>query len=128
MEPEVDKGWLSNRFADFFYLLHVSVTFFCAFAWLGPYEGMWWGVFILYGATEVLWLFRDEYCILTDAEQWFRGIPKADSHLDQSFIRRLFNLILRRDIQPENAVTLTRVWGRVGWLVATARLFVPGVP
>ena len=128
MEPEGDAGWFNNRIADFFYLLHVSITFYLAFAWLGPYEWMWWGVFILYGAAEIQWLLRDDYCILTDAERKFRGIPRPDSHLDQNFIRRLFNLLLRRDIRPENASRLTRVWGRIGWVVATGRLFVPGMP
>jgi hypothetical protein len=124
LEAASATGWLNNRIADFFYLLHVAITFFCALAWLGPYEWMWWGVFILYGATEILWLLRDNYCIITDLEGHFRGIPRPDSHLDQNFIRRLIQLTVRLDVQPENARKLTRVWGRIGWLVATARLFV----
>ena len=97
---------------------------FCAFAWLGPFEWMWWGVFILYGATEVLWLLRDDYCIITDIERYFRGIPRPDTHLEQNFIRRLIATIFRIDISPENAKLLTRTWGRLGWLIATLRLFV----
>jgi len=81
-------------------------------------------VFVLYGVTEILWLLRDDYCIITDIERYFRGVPRPESHLDQNFIRRLIRTLLRRDIQPESARKLTRVWGRIGWLVATVRLFV----
>ena len=98
MEPDGDTGWLNNRIGDLFYLLHVWITIFCAFAWLGPFEWMWWGVFILYGATEILWLLRDDYCIITDIERYFRGIPRPDSHLEQNFIRRLIATIFRIDI------------------------------
>ena len=124
MEPDGDTGWLNNRIGDLFYLLHVGITLFCAFAWLGPFEWMWWGVFILYGATEILWLLRDDYCIITDIERYFRGIPRPDSHLEQNFIRRLIATIFRIDISPENAKLLTRTWGRLGWAISTLRLFV----
>lgn len=117
-------GWLNNRIGDLFYLLHVGITLFCAFAWLGPYEWMWGGVFVLYGATEILWLMRDDYCIITDIERHFRGIPRPESHLDQNFIRRFIGSIFRINISPENARKLTRAWGRLGWLIATLRLFV----
>ena len=40
MDTAGETGWLNNKIADFFYLLHVSITFFCAFAWLGPHEWM----------------------------------------------------------------------------------------
>jgi len=124
LESTEDTGWLNNRIGDLFYLLHIWITVFCAFAWLGPFEWMWWGVFILYGATEILWLLRDEYCIITDIERYFRGIPRPETPLDQNFIRRLIATIFRIDISPENSRMLTRVWGRLGWLIATLRLFV----
>tara|TARA_B100000029_G_scaffold454571_1_gene481167 strand:- start:4002 stop:4379 length:378 start_codon:yes stop_codon:yes gene_type:complete len=124
LESTEDAGWLNNRIGDLFYLLHIWITVFCAFAWLGPFEWMWWGVFILYGATEILWLLRDEYCIITDIERYFRGIPRPETPLDQNFIRRLIATIFRIDISPENSRMLTRVWGRLGWLIATLRLFV----
>ena len=124
MEPDGDTGWLNNRIGDLFYLLHVGITLFCAFAWLGPAEWMWWGVFILYGATEILWLLRDDYCIITDIERYFRGIPRPDSHLELNFIRRLIATIFRIDISPENAKLLTRTWGRLGGAISTLRLFV----
>ena len=124
MEPTKNMGWLNNRIGDLFYLLHVWITLFCAFAWLGPDEWMWWGVFVLYGATEILWLMRDDYCIITDIERHFRGIPRPESHLDQNFIRRFIGSIFRINISPENARKLTRAWGRLGWLIATFRLFV----
>ena len=98
MELTEETGWLNNRIGDLFYLLHVAITLFCAFAWWGPEEWMWWGVFILYGATEILWLLRDDYCIITDIERYFRGIPRPESHLDQNFIRRLIATIFRIDI------------------------------
>ena len=124
MQSTEDTGWLNNRIGDLFYLLHIWITVFCAFAWLGPIEWMWWGVFILYGATEVLWLLRDDYCIITDIERNFRGIPRHDTHLEQNFIRRLIATIFRIDMRPESAKTLTRTWGRLGWLIATLRIFV----
>ena len=124
MEPTKDTGWLNNRVGDLFYLLHIAITLFCAFAWLGPDEWMWWGVFILYGATEILWMMRDDYCIITDMERHFRGIPRPESHLDQNFIRRLIGTIFRMEISPENAKMLTRACVRLGWLISTLRLFV----
>ena len=124
MESTEDTGWLNNRIGDLIYLLHLWISMICAFAWLGPFEWMWWGVFILYGATEVLWLLRDDYCIITDIERYFRGIPRPDTHLEQNFIRRLIATIFRIDMRPESAKTLTRTWGRLGWLIATLRIFV----
>ena len=84
MESTEETGWLNNRIGDLFYLLHVAITLFCAFAWLGPDEWMWWGVFILYGATEILWLLRDDYCIITDIERLDRvdNILHARLHTD----------------------------------------------
>ena len=89
---------------------------------------MLWGVIILYGSTEILWLTRSRYCILTDWERSLRGVPKPESVLEQNFVRRLSNLFLRTDITPEKATLLTRVWGRIGFLVAFIRLLGPPLP
>jgi len=123
-----ERSWLSHRMADGVYLLHTGITLFCGFAWLGPHDWMLWGVVILYGSTELLWVFRDSFCILTDLERNLRGVPKPDSVLGQNFIRRLLRLLFRIDINPELAMIITRAWGRIGFMVALARLFIPGVP
>tara|TARA_B100000929_G_scaffold56227_2_gene41967 strand:+ start:42 stop:455 length:414 start_codon:yes stop_codon:yes gene_type:complete len=123
-----ERSWLSHRMADGVYLLHTGITLYCAFAWLGPHDWMLWGVVIIYGSTEMLWLFRDSFCVLTDLERHLRGVPKPDSYLEQNFIRRLLLSLFHKDIAPDVAKTITRAWGRVGFLVASVRLFVPGVP
>ena len=120
------RSWLSHRIGDLFYLSHTVVTLWCAVLWLGPYRWMWWGVVILYAATEILWFFRGRFCILSDLERYFKGIPRPDDPLDQNFIRRLWNLLFRRDISSENAQILTRIWGRLGFTVAFARLYLSG--
>lgn len=121
------RSWVSHRMADGVYLLHVGITVFCGFAWLGPDDWMLWGVVILYGSTEFLWLFRDNYCILTDFERRLRGVPKPESFHDQNFIRRLILLLFRVDMKPAIVITITRSWGRVGFTVAFARLIIPGM-
>jgi hypothetical protein len=92
--------------------------------WAGPYEWMWWGVFILYGLTEILWFFRNEYCILTDIERWFRKVPRPESASQQNFIKRIVYQILRVDIEPEFARTITKIWGVSAWLIASLRIFI----
>ena len=44
-----ERNWLSHKIADGVYLLHTSITLYCAFAWLGPHDWMLWGVVIIYG-------------------------------------------------------------------------------
>ena len=80
----------------------------------------------MYGATEIIWFFRSRFCILSDLERHFKGIPRPDDPLDQNFVRRLWNLIFRSDISSESAQILTRVWGRFGFTVAIVRLYTGG--
>jgi hypothetical protein len=119
-----EVSWLNNRIADSFYLLHIFITFFCAIMWLGPYEWMWWGVFILYGMTEICWFFRDGYCILTDLERRFRNISRADTALDQNFIKRVLYQFFRINIDPLFASKMTKLWGLSGWIIASLRIFI----
>jgi hypothetical protein len=124
LKASVEVSWMNRRFADFFYFTHIFVTIFCGFMWIGPYEWMWWGVFILYGLTEILWFFRDSYCILTDIERYFRKVPRPDDASQQNFIRRLVKSFFGFDINPKNAQVFTRFWGRFGWAIASIRLFI----
>ncbi|GIS49402.1 MAG: hypothetical protein Ct9H90mP23_0740 [Methanobacteriota archaeon] len=48
-----ERSWLSTDRRFVLSLSHV-VTLWCAVLWLGPYQWMWWGVVILYAATEIL--------------------------------------------------------------------------
>ncbi|MDE0912891.1 MAG: hypothetical protein OR993_03065 [Candidatus Poseidoniales archaeon] len=124
-ESHEPRSWLNHRLADLVYLTHTVITIWVAIGWLGSEDWMLWGVIILYGSTEILWLTRSSYCILTDLERSLRGVPKPESVLEQNFVRRLFNLFLRTDITPEKAMLLTRIWGRIGFLVAFIRLLGP---
>ncbi len=126
-ESHEDRSWLSHRLADVVYLTHTIVTIWIAIGWLGTEDWMLWGVVILYASTEILWLIRSDFCILTDLERRFRGVPRPDSVLEQNFIRRLFNLFLRIDITPERSYILTRTWGRLSFVIASMRLagFIP---
>ena len=121
-----ERSFFSHRIGDLFYLSHIIVTLWCAILWLGPYQWMWWGVVILYSATEILWLFRGGFCILSDLERYFKGIPRPDDPFDQNFIRRLWNLFFRKDITSESAHFLTRAWGGFGFTVAIIRLYSSG--
>ena len=112
-ESHEPRSWLNHRLADLVYLTHTVITIWVA---------------ILYGSTEILWLTRSRYCILTDWERSLRGVPKPESVLEQNFVRRLSNLFLRTDITPEKATLLTRIWGRIGFLVAFIRLLGPPLP
>ena len=78
--------------------------------WIGPYEWMWWGVLILYGLTELLWFFRDGYCILTDIERYFRQVPRPDNATEQNFITRLLKSFFGFEINPRSAQIFTRFW------------------
>ncbi|GIS49459.1 MAG: hypothetical protein Ct9H90mP23_1310 [Methanobacteriota archaeon] len=69
---------------------------------------------------------RGRFCILSDLERHFKGIPRPDDPLDQNFVRRLWNLLFRRDISSEKAQVLTRIWGRIGLTVALVRLYLSG--
>ncbi len=117
-------SWLDNRIADFLYLLHLCLTLFCAVMWMGPYEWMWWGVFIIYGTTEICWFFRDGYCILTDLERKFRKIPRADTPIEQNFIKRIFQRFLNIEIDALFAAKITKFWGLTGWIIASIRIFI----
>ena len=92
--------------------------------WIGPYEWMWWGVFILYGLTEILWFFRDGYCILTDIERYFRKVPRPSDAAGQNVIKRLLEQIFNLDVDPKAAQIFTRYWGLMGWSIASLRLFI----
>ena len=105
-------------------LSHRGYTLVCC-TWLGPISGCG-GSCHSYAATEILWFFRGRFCILSDLERYFKGIPRPDDPLDQNFVRRLWNLLFRRDISSENAQILTRIWGRLGFTVAFARLYLSG--
>lgn len=124
MQTSVEVSWINRRLAELFYTTHVFVTFFCGFMWIGPYEWMWWGVLILYGLTEILWFFRDGYCILTDIERYFRKVPRPDNATEQNFITRLVKSFFGFEINPRDAQIFTRFWGRFGWTIATIRLFI----
>jgi len=124
LETSLEVKWINNRIADIFYLLHFFVTIFCGIMWIGPYEWMWWGVFILYGLTEILWFFRDGYCILTDIERYFRKVPRPNDAAGQNFLKRLMKEIFNLDIDPKAAQIFTRYWGLMGWSIASIRLFI----
>ena len=124
MSSETEISWINNRIADIFYLVHLFITIFCAFMWIGPYKWMWWGVFILYGLTEFCWFIRDGYCILTDMERKFRKIPRADNPLGQNYIKRILNQFLKLDIDPVVASKIAKTWGITGWFVASLRIFI----
>ena len=125
-ENWLERSWLSHRIGDLFYISHTVVTLWCAILWLGPHQWMWWGVIILYSATEILWFFRSQFCILSDLERYFKGVPRPEDPLNQNFIRRLWYLFFRREISTETAYILTRVWGRLGFSVAIIRLYMGG--
>tara|TARA_B100000029_G_C17515777_1_gene938006 strand:- start:570 stop:974 length:405 start_codon:yes stop_codon:yes gene_type:complete len=117
------KSWVSHRIADCIFAIHMFITLFCGFAWLGPHDWMLIGVLIIYGSIELMWYFRDSFCILTDLERGLRGVPKPDSVLDQNFIRRVVKLLFRVDLEPRALILFTRSWGRFGFIVAFSRLF-----
>jgi len=117
------KSWMSHRVADCIYVIHIAIILFCGFAWMGPYDWMLIGVVIIYGLIELMWHYRDSYCILTDLERGLRGVSKPESGLDQNFIRRLVKVLFRVDLDPRNLIIFTRAWGRFGFVVAISRLY-----
>lgn len=124
MQTSVEVSLINRILAELFYSIHIFVTIFCGIMWIGPYEWMWWGVLILYGLTEILWFFRDGYCILTDIERYFRKVPRPENATGQNFITRLLKSFFGLEIEPKKAQIFTRYWGRLGWSIAAMRILI----
>lgn len=111
--------------ASFFYLSHIFVTMLVGLGWLAPWDAVLWSVVVVYCATEILWLTRDGYCILTDIERWLLGIEKPKSALQQNFIQRLLLSWTGKSFTPQNSRNLTVIWGRLSLSICIVRLYSP---